>query len=111
MKTAIVINNESFGKGDNELGIRLMGAFLRKLWASDALPDIIICYNSGVKLLADGSSVLDALEGLSVKGVEIIGCGTCIDHFHIGDSIRVGRKSDMAEIVSIMMSYNKVITV
>lgn len=111
MKTAIIINSESLGKGDDELGKKLLGAFLRKLWASAKLPDIIICYNSGVKIMAKGSAVLDALHGLSEKGVEIIACGTCLEHYDLGNNIEVGRKSDMNEIVSIMMSYDKVITV
>lgn len=111
MKTAIVINSDCFGKGDDELGTRLLGAFLRKLWAWEELPGTIICYNSGVKLIAKGSHVLDALCGLSEKGVEIIACGTCIDHFGLEDNIQIGRKTDMAEIVSIMMSSDKVITV
>ncbi|MFP4698356.1 MAG: sulfurtransferase-like selenium metabolism protein YedF [Eubacteriales bacterium] len=111
MKTTIVINNESFGKGDMELGKKLMGSFLRKLWISDNLPDVIVCYNAGVKLLAKGSTVLDALDGLYTKGVEIIGCGTCISYYDLGNSIEVGRKTDMEEIVSIMMSSDKVITV
>jgi len=111
MKTAIVINGETFGKGDDELGKKLLGAFLRKLWAGEPLPDVIICYNAGVKLLAQGSLVLDAFDGLSLKGVEIVACGTCIEHYGLGDSIKVGRKTDMAEIVSIMMRADKVITV
>jgi selenium metabolism protein YedF len=111
MKTAIIINNESFGKGDDELGKKLLGAFLRKLWASEKFPDIIICYNSGVKVMCKGSVVLDALHGLSEKGVEIIACGTCIDHYDLGNSIEAGRRSDMNEIVSIMMNYDKVVTV
>ncbi|MDF2612970.1 MAG: yedF [Clostridia bacterium] len=111
MKTVIVINGETFGKGDDELGKKLLGAFLRKLWGGEELPEVIICYNAGVKLLAKGSLVLDALDGLSLKGVEIIACGTCIDHYDLRNSMEVGRISDMAEIVSIMMSSDKVITV
>lgn len=111
MQTAIVINSEYFGEGNDELGRALLGAFLRKLWAGGELPDTIICYNSGVKLLAKGSFVLDALDGLSMNGVEIIACGTCIDFYDLKDKIKVGRRSDMAEIVSMMMSYDKVITV
>ena len=111
MTTAIVLNSESFGKGDDELGSRLLGAFLRKIWASDKLPDTIICYNAGVKLLSKGSCVLDALNGLDSKGVEIIACGTCIDHFNLKNCIEIGRISDMVEIVSIMTNYDKVITV
>jgi selenium metabolism protein YedF len=111
METAIIINNDSFGQGDDVLGKKLLGAFLRKLWVSENFPDVIICYNSGVKLMAKGSVVLDALEGLFEKGVEIIGCGTCVEHYKLENSIEVGRKTDMAEIVNIMMEAKKVITI
>lgn len=111
MKTAVIVNSESFGKGDDELGNKLMGAFLRKLWIRTDLPDVIVCYNAGVKLIAKGSPVLDALNGLHDKGVEIVACGTCIDHYNLGQDIKIGRRTDMVEIVSIMMEYDKVITV
>lgn len=109
MKSVIILNSESFGKGDEELGKKLMGAFLRKLWVSSKRPDIIICYNSGVKLMAKGSGVLDALHGLYEKGVEIIGCGTCLDHYDLG-TVDVGRRSDMGEIVAIITEAEKVVT-
>lgn len=111
MKTAIVINSEFFGQGDEELGQTLMGVFLRKLWAGGDLPETIICYNAGVKLLAQGSTVLDAFDGLSMKGVEIIACGTCIDFYDIKDCMKMGRRSNMVEIVSMMMDADKVITI
>lgn len=111
MKTAIIINNEALGKGDDALGSQLMGAFLRKIWASLDKPDMIIFYNSGVKLIAQGSVVLDVLHGLYEQGIELVACGTCIDHYDLGQDIKVGRRTDMVEIVSIMMAYDKVITV
>ncbi|WP_105615198.1 sulfurtransferase-like selenium metabolism protein YedF [Vallitalea okinawensis] len=111
MKTLIVINNESFGKGDDELGKRLMGAYLKKLWVRDEMPDTIVCYNSGAKLVAKGSMVLDALNGLYEKGVDILACGTCLNHYHLADQVKVGRSTDMGEIVELMMTYDKVITV
>lgn len=111
MKTAIIINNETFGKGDAELGKKLMGAFLRKLWVSDEKPEVIVMYNSGVKLIGDQSTVLEVLHGLEEQGVEIMACGTCLVHYELKDKIQVGRMTDMEEIVSIMMSYEKVVTV
>ena len=111
LETIIVMNNESFGKGDEELGKKLMGAFLRKIWVQKQLPETIICYNSGVKLVAKGSPVLDVLHGISEKGVEIIACGTCLDHFELSKKIEVGRRTDMEEIVSLMTKAEKVITV
>jgi selenium metabolism protein YedF len=111
MKKAIIINSEIMGKGDDNLGRNLMGNFLRKLWASNDKPDIIAFYNSGVKLLGEGSTVLDALNGLHDQGVELVACGTCIDFYELDKKIKVGRRTDMVEIVSIMMEAGKVITI
>lgn len=107
----IILNNENFGHGDEMLGKKLMGAFLRKLWMKETLPETIVCYNSGVKLMVQGSDVLDALTGLSEKGVEILGCGTCLDYYHVADDIKVGRRSDMVEISDVIVNAEKVVTV
>lgn len=111
MKKAFIINNEFFGQGDNDLGQKLMGAFLRKLWAKDKKPESIILYNSGVKLIAEGSPVLDAMDGLFHAGVDILACGTCVDYYQLNDKVRVGRISNMEEISEIMMTVDSVITV
>jgi len=62
-------------------------------------------------LLASGSSVLDALEGLAAAGVDLVACGTCVGHFQLKDQLATGRVSDMQEIVSQMMAAEKVITI
>lgn len=111
MKTVIIVNGDTFGKGDESLGKLLLGAFLRKLWAYGEKPETIVFYNSGVKCLLKGSSLLDALHGLADQGVELVACGTCIDHYSESKEIEVGRRSDMVEIVSIMMESDKTITV
>jgi hypothetical protein len=53
MKTTILLHSESLGRGSDELGQRLIGSFLRKLWASEKKPDTLIFYNSAVQLLTD----------------------------------------------------------
>jgi selenium metabolism protein YedF len=111
MKLVMILNSEFMGRGDDELGQRLMGAMLRKVWSSPAKPQSILFYNSSVKLLARGSSVLDALEGLAAAGVDLVACGTCVGHFQLKDQLATGRVSDMQEIVSQMMAAEKVITI
>lgn len=111
MKTVVIVNSEGMGSGDKELGMILMGAFIRKMWARDERMDSILVYNSGVKCLADGSTVLDAFSGIEEAGVDIVACGTCIDHYELNDKIKAGRRSGMEEIVDIMMSADKVITI
>jgi selenium metabolism protein YedF len=110
MKTAIILKGETLGHGDDLLGQQLMGSFLRKLWASREKPDFILFYNSAVRLLASGSAVLDALEGLSNAGVDLIACGTCLGFYKLKDNMVVGRVSDMKEIVDILLLTEKVVT-
>ncbi len=111
MKKVFIINSDSLGAGDQDLGQKLMGAFLRKLWASDTKPEAIICYNSGVKLTAKGSPVLDAMDGLYSAGVDILACGTCVEFYNLKNDIQAGRISNMEEIVSILATAESVVTV
>ncbi len=111
MKKTILITSEFLGQGVNELGAKLMGSFLRKLCLAEHLPQEIIFYNSGVKLLAEGSAVLDAIEMLAKKGVALTACGTCVGFYelkNVMDPVQVG---DMAGIISELMSSRHVITV
>lgn len=111
MKKTILITNEFLGAGDEELGAMLMGSFLRKLSVAENLPKEIIFYNSAVKLLAEGSAVLDGIEMLSKKGVEITACGTCVNFFKLNkvmDPVQIG---DMAGIIHELMTSEHVVTV
>jgi intracellular sulfur oxidation DsrE/DsrF family protein len=104
------LHSESLGRGSEELGKTMTGSFLRKLWASAKKPDTIIFYNSAVHLLTDKSMVLDALNGLSKAGVDLVACQTCIGYYEIEKHIVLGRIVEMAEIVSILMKSDTVIT-
>lgn len=107
----LVVDSQYLGSGDDDLGTQLMGRFLRKLWQVDNKPARIIFYNSGVKLLVEGSPVLDALHGLSAAGVDLIACGTCVTYFGIKDKFAIGRISDMTEIATELMVSPSVVTI
>lgn len=111
MKTVVIINNETMGHGDKKLGLQLMGSYLKKVWASDTKPHSIVFYNSGVKLLARGSTVIDVLDGLEKAGVELLACGTCLDFYQLEDYLLVGQRSNMEEIVELTGKASKVITI
>lgn len=110
MAYIVIINQEGMGIGDAALGSKLMGAFLKKLWAREEKPEAICFYNSGVKLLTQGSFVLDALSALESSGVDLLACGTCLDAFGITDALQVGMVSNMEAIVDQMIRADKVIT-
>lgn len=111
MEKTVIVNSSEMGTGSEELGGKLIGSFLRKLCRTKGKPDRIVFYNSGVGLLAQGSSVLDALEQLSEAGVDLVACGTCVGYYNLTDKMVLGRISNMQEIVSIVTESETVITI
>lgn len=111
MKKTVIISSEYLGRGDDELGRTLMGSFLRKLCLAENLPQEIIFYNAAVKLLAEGSPVLDAIEMLAQKGVNITACGTCVNYFKLTGMIDPVQIGDMAGIIAELMKSDHVVTV
>ncbi len=111
MRKTIVINSETMGKGEDELGQMIQVTFFTQVSASDRKPDAIIFYNAAVKLLTADSPALDALNDLFRTGVDLIACGTCVAYFELKDKIVVGRVSNMQEIVSILLDSDSVVTI
>ena len=108
-KVVVYISSQHLGSGDEDLGSFLMKAFLKTLLDFKTPPNRIILVNSGVQLAAEGSKVLEALQLLSGQGVEIICCGTCIDYYELKGKIKVGRISNMYEIIESMLEADRVI--
>ena len=50
--TVFVLNADTMGRGDDVLGAKLVGSFLRTLAVTDPKPDAIVFYNAAVGLLA-----------------------------------------------------------
>ena len=106
-----VINSEFMGRGDDDLGRRLTGAFLRTICSEPDKPDRILFYNSGVRLLVESSPVSDAVEALVSSGVELVACGTCVHHFGLEERIDPDLVGDMKTMVSNMMKADVVVTI
>ena len=95
----VVLSSDVMGSGDDELGATLMKAFVFALTQQDELPATILAYNGGVKLTVEGSPVLDDLKKLAEAGVEIMSCGTCLNHYGLSDKLAVGEVTNMYVIV------------
>lgn len=108
---AVVVNSEAMGNGDPELGRTLILKFLNSLRRSETKPDVILFYNTGVRVLCQPGAVLEALQDLQASGVELIACGTCVSYFQLQDRILVGRVSNMDEIVATLMKADSVVTI
>lgn len=107
----VFIDSDSLGRGSEELGRILMRSFLQTLEQSEAQPQKIILINSGVKLACETSEVLGDLQEFSLKGVEILSCGTCLDYFGIKKKLMVGRVSNMYEILISLTQAGKVMKI
>lgn len=104
-----VIPSEFMGSGDDELGAVLMKGFVFALTQLDELPETVLMYNGGVKLACTGSSSLDDLRTLAEAGVEIMSCGTCLNHYGLAEQLEVGEATNMYVIVEKQASARGII--
>ncbi|NLJ80976.1 MAG: sulfurtransferase-like selenium metabolism protein YedF [Firmicutes bacterium] len=108
-KTVVVISSELMGGGDPDLGAILMKAFLFALSEQDQDPDKILLYNSGVKLAVEGSDSLADLQKMEKRGTEILSCGVCLDFYQLTEKVKVGRISNMYELVQSQTDAGRII--
>lgn len=106
--TVVQISSDTMGKGDDELGKTIMKAFIHTLTEIE-VPDIIIMYNSGVKLAVNNTQTADDLKILMAKGVTILLCGTCVNFFNIKDQIATGSISNMLDIAGTLIKAGRII--
>ncbi|MGB9616989.1 MAG: sulfurtransferase-like selenium metabolism protein YedF [Desulfomonilaceae bacterium] len=106
----VYVGTSCMGKGDDELGRKLMRGFLRTWIDADSKPWRMIFVNSGVELTTIDDEAVDALAMLQEKGVEILSCGTCLQHFGYEDKLKVGRSTNMYEVVDTLKEAYKVIS-
>lgn len=104
----VVINKKIMGHGSEELGTRLIKAYIYALTEQEVLPKKIIFYNDGSVLVdKKRSHVLAELIELENQGVEIVCCGACIDYHNI--ELAVGNPTNMYFIVEDMRKANRII--
>ena len=106
----VVCAEDKMGRGNDELGGVLIRAFMHTIAGQAEKPDVMIFYNTGVKLTVSGSETLDDLKELAAAGVEILVCGTCLNYFEIKDQLAVGVVSNMYDIASTMSRAGRLLT-
>lgn len=105
----VVISSKCMGEGDEVLGANLMKAYIYALTQLDTLPSTILFYNGGAYHTVEGSVSLDDLKSLEKAGVEILTCGTCLNHYGIQDKLAVGSVTNMYEIANRMANATVVV--
>ena len=105
-----VISSDSMGRGNDELGWALLQTYIQTIKDVAPLPEKILFYNSGVRLVTAASGALEALIQLQNQGVEILVCGTCLDFFQLQSAIQVGQISNMYDIMRSMAVADKIVS-
>lgn len=108
-RTLVLITTETIGRGDDELGGKLMGNFLATLPELGPRLWRIVLINGGVKLASCPGPALDALKKMAAEGVSVLVCGTCLAHFGLLEAKAVGDTSNMLDIVTSLDLAGKVI--
>lgn len=91
----IQVSSDAMGAGSDELGRSLMKAFVYAVTQQDELPATMLFYNGGARLTCEGSPCLDDLRALAEQGVEILTCGTCLNHYGLTEQLAVGEVTNM----------------
>lgn len=108
-KTVVVLSSDCMGSGDDVLGHILMKGFVYALTEQDHLPETILLYNGGAKLSVEGAETLADLKLMEAQGVEILTCGTCLNHYGLSEKLAVGSVTNMYRIAEVLTNAGKVI--
>jgi intracellular sulfur oxidation DsrE/DsrF family protein len=109
--TTILVTRHGMGSADITLQHKLIDTYLKLLVENDTLPAAICFYTEGVKLVVEGSPVLERLALLEQKGVRLIVCSTCLNFYDLTDKVRVGIIGGMGDILEAQVKAAKVISV
>jgi selenium metabolism protein YedF len=108
-KTVMLVTSDRLGDGPEELGRLLMKNFIITLLDLKEIPDRMLFVNTGVLLTTEGSEVLEALEQLGNRGVEVLSCGVCLDFFHRKEKLVAGTVTNMFTIAESLMGAGSVV--
>lgn len=105
----MLIGTDRLGDGPEELGRLLMKNFIITLLDLKELPDRMFFINTGVLLAAEGSEVIEALQELGNRGVEVLSCGICLDYFKKKEHLAAGGVTNMFTIAESLLGAGAIV--
>lgn len=105
-----IIASDTMGRGSDELGWALLQTYIATIREVSPLPDKIFFYNGGVRIVATEGKALEAVQYLEKKGVEVYSCGTCLEFFKLEKELKVGKITNMYDILDSMSRAAKVVS-
>lgn len=104
----VVFDADKIGEGDVDFSKKLIESFIVALTEQDNYPDYVICYNQGVFLTTERENTVEDFKKLEAGGVKILSCGLCLDNYGLKEKLKVGKVTNMYEIVGLMASHKVV---
>lgn len=107
--TVVVISSDKMGEGDEALGRTLMKGFIYALTQLPVPPKTVLLYNGGAKLSCEGSDSAEDLRALEQAGTAVLTCGTCLNHYGLGQKLAAGTVTNMYVIAETQAEAAKII--
>jgi selenium metabolism protein YedF len=104
----LIISTDALGK-EEALGKMLMKGFFETMKVTGELPHTMFFLNAGVRLTTVASEIIPTLKDIASKGVEVYSCGTCLKHYGLEDSLKVGYRGTTNHIVEGIKDFNKTV--
>ena len=112
MKDAVIlITRNGMGSAEERLQLALIAKYLELLLHNGNLPSAICFYTDGVRLVCEGSPVIEQLQKLESLNVRLISCSTCLNYFALQDKVQVGIVGGMGDILEAQIRAGKVISI
>jgi hypothetical protein len=114
LRTVILVTRNglgSVGEADRDFAAAMFDRFIHSLEAHAERPDVLCFYTEGVRLVCEGSKALLGLQLLAGLGVRLVVCQSCLEHYGLREKVAVGEVGSMKEIVDLLLSAAKVVTV
>ncbi len=109
--TILLFTRNGMGTAQEDLSQTLVKNYLGLLSDEKKLPVALLFYGEGVKLVCEGSQVLDSLSSIESKGVKLIACKTCLNYYGLIDHIKAGKVGTMEDILTFQLEADKVISI
>ena len=104
-----LLSSEGIGYGEDTLGYQVLATMLESLIKRPDKPAAIICWNTAVKLVAEGSPLVPQFKRLEEKGIKILLGKLCVGECELTGKIAVGKEATMDEILDLILN-NDVVT-
>ena len=104
-----LLGGEGCGYGDSDLGFQILVDSLEALVDREDRPSAIICWNTAVRIVAEGSPLIPRLKRLEEKGMDILVGRSCLVNLELEDKVAVGKVVNMNQIFDLIL-HNDVIS-